>query len=251
MLVIRGFWRYNVCRKRTPLRWKLVTGLVSTLLNTYIWTSTSHLPLVSLCPFVVANVPAPDASVGLNINFLYTFPCSIAGIILSQNTPLHFVQFSHAALTKIWQEWLVGGRSCPFVFAGCRSKRWCDESDLNIMKVMRYRPLRFCKAFYLFNHCLLLDTLQLYDLFEHIIIWMTAFLLDRTSQRVNIGKHYIFTIRSPQWSITRDPIWSTCFFVQINDLETPVHLYKYVNVNIWSMSDKRCFTSAKISWCCY
>ena len=49
--------------------------------------------------------------------------------------------------------------------------------------------LDFSKAFELINHCLLIEKLQLYDLPEHIIRWMAAFVLDR-NQRVNIGKHY-------------------------------------------------------------
>ena len=63
--------------------------------------------------------------------------------------------------------------------------KWYEATD-NLDSYVRVVMLDFSsKAVDLINHCLLIEKLQLYDLPEHIIRWMAAFLLDR-NQRVKL-----------------------------------------------------------------
>ena len=89
--------------------------------------------------------------------------------------------------------------------------KWYEATD-NLDSYVRVVMLDFSKAFDLINHCLLIETLQLYDLPEHIIRWMAAFLLDG-NQRVKIGKHYsqsgLLNGGVPQGTLVQNVSWFT------------------------------------------
>ena len=78
------------------------------------------------------------------------------------------------------------------------------------------------------NHNILLEKLQAFGISAPILRWMAAFLLDRT-QRVKIGNNYLHT-GHPNGGVPQGTICGPTFFMMyINDLSTPVPLYKYVD----------------------
>ena len=82
--------------------------------------------------------------------------------------------------------------------------------------------------FDLINHNTLLVKLKQYDLPPHIRRWVATFLLDRT-QQVNIGNNFS-PPEHPKGGVPQGTLLGPiCFLVYINDLETPVPLYKYVD----------------------
>ena len=105
--------------------------------------------------------------------------------------------------------------------------KWYEATDTRNTYV-RIVLLDFSKAFDLINHNILLEKLQAFGISAPILRWMAAFLLDRT-QRVKIGNNYSHT-GLPNGGVPQGTICGPkCFMIYINDLSTPVPLYKYVD----------------------
>ena len=91
--------------------------------------------------------------------------------------------------------------------------------------------LDFSKAFDLINHHILVDKLITNGVPAHIVRWLAAFLLDR-QQQVKIGNIYSRTgcTGSPNGGVPQGTISGrNVFLLYINDLETHVPLFKYVD----------------------
>ena len=105
--------------------------------------------------------------------------------------------------------------------------KWYEATDKPNTYV-RIVLLDFSKAFDLINHSILLQKLQVFGIPAPILRWMAAFLLDRT-QRVKIENNYSYTDH-PNGGVPQGTICGPkCFMIYINDLSTPVPLYKYVD----------------------
>ena len=104
---------------------------------------------------------------------------------------------------------------------------WSVATD-NLDHYVRVALLDFSKAFDLINRNTLLVKLKQYDLPPHIRSWIATFLLDRT-QQVKIGNNFS-PPGHPRGAVPQGTLLGPkCFLVYINDLETPVPLYKYVD----------------------
>ena len=107
------------------------------------------------------------------------------------------------------------------------TNKWYEATDKPNTYV-RIVLLDFSKAFDLINHNILLEKLQVFGIPAPILRWMAAFLLDRT-QRVKIENNYSYT-GHPNGGVPQGTICGPkCFIMFINDLSTPVPLYKYVD----------------------
>ena len=105
--------------------------------------------------------------------------------------------------------------------------KWYEATDKPNTYV-RIVLLDFSKAFDLINHNILLEKLQVFGIPAPILRWVAAFLLDRT-QRVKIENNYSYT-GHPNGGVPQGTICGPkCFMIYINDLSTPVPLYKYVD----------------------
>ena len=105
--------------------------------------------------------------------------------------------------------------------------KWYEATDV-LNNYVRVVLLDFSKAFDLINHHILLDKLITNGVPAHIVRWLAAFLLDR-QQQVKIGNIYSRT-GSPNGGVPQGTLSGPkCFLLYINDLETHVPLFKYVD----------------------
>ena len=105
--------------------------------------------------------------------------------------------------------------------------RWSEATD-KLDHYVRVALLDFSKVVDLINHNTLLAKLKQYDLPPYIRRWIATFLLDRT-QQVKIGNNFS-PPGHPKGGVPQGTLLGPkCFLVYINDLETPIPLYKYVD----------------------
>ena len=105
--------------------------------------------------------------------------------------------------------------------------KWYEATDV-LNTYVRVVMLDFSKAFDLINHHILLDKLITNGVPAHIVRWIAAFLLDR-HQQVKIG-NILSRSGSPNGRVPQGTLSGPkCFLLYINDLETHVPLYKFVD----------------------
>ena len=120
----------------------------------------------------------------------------------------------------------VGGTSTTDALVEMTHK-WYEATDV-LNNYVRVVLLDFSKAFDLINHHILVDKLITNGVPAHIVRWLAAFLLDR-QQQVKIGNIYSRT-GSPNGGVPQGTLSGPkCFLLYINDLETHVPLFKYVD----------------------
>ena len=107
---------------------------------------------------------------------------------------------------------------------------WSKETD-KLDHYVKVALLDFSKAFDLINHNTLLVKLKQCDLPPHIRRWIATFLLDRTQQD-KMGNKFS-PPGHPKGEVPQGTLLGPKYLlVYINDLETHVRLYKYVDDSI-------------------
>ena len=104
---------------------------------------------------------------------------------------------------------------------------WCEATDTPDSFV-RVLLVDYRKAFDHINHELLITKLCDMGLPAHLVRWMAAFLIDR-QQSVKIGDT-VSNIGYPNGGVPQGTLSGPKnFLVQINDLQTPCPIFKYVD----------------------
>ena len=120
----------------------------------------------------------------------------------------------------------VGGTSTTDALVEMTHK-WYEATDV-LNNYVRVVLLEFSQAFDLINYHILVDKLITNGVPAQIVRWLAAFLLDR-QQQVKIGNIYSRT-GSPNGGVPQGTLSGPkCFLLYINDLDTHVALFKYVD----------------------
>ena len=121
----------------------------------------------------------------------------------------------------------VGGPSTTDALVEMTHK-WYEATDV-LNNYVRVVLLDFSKAFDIINHHILVDKLITTGVPAHIVRWLAAFILDR-QQQVKIGNIYIPVLVAQMAECHRELYpGRNDFLLYINDLETHVPLFKYVD----------------------
>ena len=120
----------------------------------------------------------------------------------------------------------VGGTSTTDVLVEM-TRKWYEATAV-LNNYVRVVLLDFSKAFDLINHHILVDKLITNGVPAHIVRWLANSLLDR-QQQATIGNIHVGLLVAQMAECHRELYPEMFFLLYINDLETHVPLFKYVD----------------------